>query len=324
MGVSTVLTVNSQKSDYRQAVSSSPAGKADKWADLIENRYPDLDPKDCEIVRNYYIAKERGNCQEAKRKLIARVGLLADKIRLFPLKTEEKLTLLARLVNLHGILRENDITVAELKSMINYRDIKVDPGVPASLDGIWQKPIEISPKGIKQLADKGDPIAKEMMAYLIIEKEKGYTYFQYLSDNVNSIIFLPRLKDYFKIFPGDQSSGAAEELTKCVVLGTYDEINSKCRDIWNIIGSGVHECKHIDNFHKAATAIDPEVLKHIPNEINSYKGQNTFLSDLLNAANTPGIRIYLNEESKLEAIQEKIILIEGKMKDIIESKDQGL
>jgi len=278
--------------------------------------YADLDIADRNIVRDFYVAQRQGNPVKygaARRSLIWRVGELVNRLHNSPSGSEEKLKLLARLINLHGILRENNISASEVRSIIKYRDFHIDIRPPMSLHVGSGNPVEVTPSGLKEMAERGDKTAQEFMVLLSIEKERGYSYFQYLKDNIRSIIFLPSQKAYLKAFPSSEWRGSEEELSRHVIADTYCEKYNEPREIWNICGILIHEAAHIEYYHDPVNAKDPDSLKTISYENNAYTTQIRFLNDLLKAAGDPRNKMSLNKEL-LRQIQKNIAIIEEKIK----------
>lgn len=282
----------------------------------VEKRYADLDLTDRSIVRDFYVTQREGNsikCGLARRRLIWRVGELANRLRNSSLSSEVKLKILARLINFHGILRENNITAEEVKSTIKYCDVQTNSRPPVSLKEMWDKPVEVTPSGLKEMAEKGDKTAKECSAFLSIEKERGCSYFQYLKDNIRSIILLPSQKAYFKVFPSIEWRGTMEELSRHVVSDTYSEKNNEPREIWDIISNLVHEAAHIEYYHDLAHAKDPASLKLVFYEAYAYSVQLGFLNNLIKAAGDPRSKMSFSEE-QLRWVRKNIAFLGDKIR----------
>lgn len=256
----------------------------------IKERYPDLNASDLRIVKS-------------KKGLTTRMSELLVLLRNNSLDLNQKMTLLARMINLHGVLRENGVSIREIKTGIRYKDLYIPRALPPALRKIWTGAVEVTPEGLKRLAQKGDQTAKEMLTYLNnIEKEAGYTYFQYLKDNVHAIIFIPRIGDSLKIFSSDDYWGTAEELSKYVISDTYSEANEEPRETWELVANVIKEAAHIAYYHQPSHS--GKFLGDIDTyETYAYTIQSNFLKRLLKAEQRG--KIDLNS-SQLKQIQNEI------------------
>lgn len=238
--------------------SPSPEAKAQRYLKEIQKDYPDLRAEDQELLKEFYLAKDAKrvnpqNYEQSLQNIFEHLAKLIDRLQNQSFPGGGKFLLIGRLINFQVFFKNERISLSQIK-----KSVKIIPPsesiTPKSLGTIWTSPTEISISGIKELVQK-DKAARKLFEYLSLEKEKGYSYFEYLLNHTNSIVFLPHLKDHIKRC-NSQSLGTAEELSKTIIVDTDDERGLGPRNMWDMVSTLIHEAAHIEYYQRYLGSID--------------------------------------------------------------------
>jgi len=284
--------------------------------------YPDLNSSDYEITDFFYTMKKNmlthpKAYEYAKKIMLVRMGQLGLYLitNSRTLSATEKLQLIVRLVNFHVILRENNIPPGALNSLVKLPFSWAEPDPPLNFGRSLEEPIEITPSGLKIVSSRGDETAKRVLSLLSVEKAGGGTYFQYILDNVRSIIFLPHITDHVKILPGNIKVdwlGCEDETSRYLIADTYREGKNSPRDPLFVAGNLVHGAAHLFYYHDPKNANDPARIQKVPYETFAYTTQLEYYDRLLKAVTCQNSNLPFSE-SELASLRNDMASLKRKI-----------
>lgn len=267
--------------------------------------YPDLNASDQELLTFLYTAKmnkeQHPKAYEYAQKLAALRMLELAKSLAQSGSPEAKLRILARLSNYHIFYLANCIPLTTImQNKPGSSNARVNVPLPASLEEMWKVPVEISPSGLMALAAKGDKTAQQLLMFLNIKNGAGFSYLQYVQNNVSGMIFLPCLREYFAIFNNDDFWSTAEELSGYTVVDTYEEKKSRNRSAWITASFLIHSAAYIEYFQKNGGSFSPSDIANKGYARRAYVLQVTYYNDLLLAAKNHEINLSEAEISEVQ------------------------
>lgn len=242
-------------------------------AAYCKNLLADLDTADLSIAANYHFALQTGNnIAHTKSMLIKRVTHLYRQAMLSPLGSRDWTTARIKLMNFQKLIRGN-IPVSEIMAAIRALNIR-EPQLNTnrvSLESLYTRPMTVvTPDGL--------PKDVKVLQKNIICREKGISYWQIVSGNARTIVFIPFIERTIKLMsPEDQAT--EEELTRTVFIDPLGEIPNTPSPAWSISQACVHESLHVEWYDKKGD--DLFLIRHASNERQANIGSYDFLNDLL-------------------------------------------
>ena len=270
-----VSAVSSKFATSLLAMGRRPAEKPERdWTEYVKANYLDLDPLDQELVASYLMAyntrqNDENKYKIAKEQVIVRIGGLYTRSLQAPAGTRSRITLIAKLINFQRLVRGSGLPVSKIKPAFEHQTSKhLEKLSSRTLSEIRKGPLEITPEElpteIKNLFSK-------------TEIRKGYSYWQYVKEHANFIIFAPKLNEIVKT-TDEEYKGTVEELTKTLLIDTFWEKAGMDFKPWMLAATIIDETAHIEWYYEHSGNIF--LLGDAPNERNSYITKYQFLSKL--------------------------------------------
>lgn len=190
----------------------------------------------------------------AKADLINTAAALTNKLENCSLSPQEKLKLVPRLYSYDEVIRS---TVPVSDVLPEIRNVICPP--TGTIKGMNDILLE---KGSLEITPEQLPI--EVVNILkAVKMRDGKDYYQYVKENVNSIIFVPDVASVMNM-KEKNAIGAPEELSKTIVISSLDAYHASKRKAYEIARTIVAETAHVEWFHMNEDTVG--LLNVDPNE----------------------------------------------------------
>jgi len=219
-------------------------------ARLFNQELPDLNQDDHRLVESFYAAKgskisRPDDFVRAKELIIKRILEIRKKLMGGKLRFRERMSLLARLIDLSSVLRSGSFRSNDLQSLSGCARPQ-KPYVPKHFNGDpGRVPVITTPAW---LAGMRDGTSRQLSKYLSLSLYTNITFHGYLAKYVNEIIFVPHISQYIKIVDGDLNVGVPDEIGGTIVIDNFNEDESSNRAPWELACTMIHEAAHVEYY----------------------------------------------------------------------------
>ena len=150
---------------------------------------------------------------------------------------------------------------------------------PVALAEARERPLRIAlvhlPERVLQLL-QGTPMAAPAQS----------TFADFASAHVREVYLTPQLTEWSPNCPLDVC-GSCEPLTRTLILVSASYVDLSPKPDWSLAAVAVHECAHVEWFHRAEVSERPRLLLPVPNERHAWVMTAMFLRGMLRSAPSP-------------------------------------
>lgn len=138
-------------------------------------------------------------------------------------------------------------------------------------------------------------VACTLLESVTFDASQGLSFADFVSANARQVYLTPQLVEWSPSCPLDVC-GSSEPLTRTVILVSASYIDLSPKPDWSLAAVAVHECAHIQWFHRDDVTEDPRLLLPVPNERNAWRIMAQFLRGLADIS-SPTERQYVREHA---------------------------
>ncbi len=273
---------------------------ADKFD--LQEKYPDLDWSDILLIEDFISAHKDPDNQREKyfslrNKMFARMNQLKNEFRTLSNNKKEQVSRLAKLLNYLEVMREYSVA----------------PNYFTGLN-MCEEAENLRQSGGEGLSEN---ITDEVKLALDVAF-KGLNFIDYIGGHIRNIFYVKNLPDHVNKLKLNQGRaiGTCEQITRSVMIETYDEQSNGDFEPWMIASNLVHEAAHIDYFYRYAS--DPQKQKLNMVERYAYIMEIRYLCALRDRIKKD---ITVSEISR-EKIEKRFLGVAKKIMDL--NKELGL
>jgi len=189
--------------------------------------------------------------------------------------------------DLCGLAHVTTIPPNDIKGALGWQEPQTaaaDPGEAVSIIDARDQPVRIRPARLPKLVLR-------LLRSVPADPTNGTTFADFVSANAREVYLTPQLAEWSPACPLDVC-GSGEPLTRTLILASVSYIDLSPKPEWSLAAVAVHECAHLDWFHRPEVSRDPRLLLPVPNERNAWRMTIFFLRGLLRAG-SPSLRPYL-------------------------------
>lgn len=200
----------------------------------LSAKYPDLNKQELALVKNFTV-----RFPGSRKKILKRIKQLHKQLEHTSGNKQQKLMILAKLLNFNQFLRESLMPpkfFAEHAYSENYVDLRQCGEEKLALD---------IPEDVKLALDVGG---------------EKHSYPDYVERNVRRAYFVKQLGEHIKILKEDKWDGTSEESSRSVIIDTYNEKGKRLSEAWEMAAVLVHEAAHIEYFYSNMDKVEKEEL----------------------------------------------------------------
>jgi hypothetical protein len=250
------------------------------WRNYVRANYLDLDRADQKLIADYLLAFNKnkrnlgqGNYTGLKTKVLERIANTYKGFNIYPAGSNNRIKLVATLINLMKAVKDTDIPIAEVKSWVDFRPKQNAKNINKdliSLSKVRSGMVEITPENLPA----------EINGILMTKKDDtDETYLDYLEKNVNALLFTSQLCKVVKMFSDNSWVGTTDELSRTIIVDTFSEKGKTAIEPWSLAATLVHEAAHIEWFHKQENSPEFQHLGYT--EEYAYITECNFLKRIL-------------------------------------------
>ena len=256
---------------------AEPKKKMSPVREGVWENYPDLPDKDKAIIADYLeaigsLSSYSKEYKALRNRVIKRIGEYYAQCEGSPIGSRERIGSIVKLQDFSPVTRMYDINLSDIRSIsgnpdigkITYSSGKLPVNLNAVMNRVVEIPVEELPEEIKSILIKAG-------------------WWDYVRNNINSILFAPRLNNNVKSLAVDDI-GTAGELIRCALVDSFSEIRNLNRKPWDIANTLVVEAAHIELFYKYSG--NKAALGYNFNERYGCAKNYAFLKDLLDLPET--------------------------------------
>jgi len=271
-----------------------PQKKISSIQKRVEEAYNDLDDTDKKLIADYLeafssLSPSSKEYNYRRNRLIRKICEYYARYERLPIGSMERMKLIVMLQDFSPITRIYDINISDLRSISGNPNIgkikekaKYSSGKkPMNLNAIMNRPVEIN---------TGE-LPEEIKTILV---RTGW--WNYVRQNIDTVFFMPRLKDTVKSLRADYA-GTSGELTRCALVDSFSEKNNMNRELWDLASTLVVESAHVELFYKYNG--NRTILGYNFNESYGLTKNCAFLKDLLALPETAAD---MNKKAGIEAM----------------------
>ena len=208
--------------------------------------------------------------------------------------------------DLCGVAHATTISPETIKQAVQWEEPEVPAGLvaePITAGEASHRPVRVRPDGLPGLTWR-------LLDSVVADASRDSSFADFVSANARQVYLTPELVDWSPSCPLEVC-GSSEPLTRTLILMPVRYVDLSPKPDWSLAAVAVHECAHVEWFHRDEVSDDPRLLLPVPNERNAWRVMAQFLRGQQDVSSPPA-REYVQKHA--EPIRESLSRAQEQMR----------